>query len=109
MNRTETRVLVKRVAQCRDPQAALSLYEHSMAAGHTRIALLRYMDARDLSVPMTQQHHAYACAIATALSNREMEAVARQALKRSRERQARCHPQALLALPVNAEIGFSTS
>lgn len=89
MNRTETRVLVKRVAQCRDPQAALSLYEHSIASGHKRIALLRYMDARDLCVPMTQQHHAYACTIANTLSDREMESVARQALKRSRERQAR--------------------
>lgn len=89
MNRIETRVLVERVAQCRDPQAALSLYEHSIASGHKRIALLRYMDARDLSVPMTQQHHAYAYAVASALSDQEMEAVARQALKRSRERQAR--------------------
>ena len=86
MNRTETRALVKRVAQCRDPQAALSLYEHSIASGHKRIALLRYMDARDLSVPMTQQHHAYACAIVNALSDREMESIARQALKRSHAR-----------------------
>ncbi|WP_213305448.1 hypothetical protein [Paraburkholderia sacchari] len=89
MNRTETRVLVKRVAQGRDPQAALSLYEHSIAAGHKRIALLRYMDARDLCVPMTQQHHAYACAIANTLSDGEMAAIAQQALKRSRERRAR--------------------
>lgn len=90
MNRTETRVLVERVAQCRDPQAALLLYEHSIAAGHKRIALLRYMDARDLSVPMLQRHHAYACAVANALSDEEIEAIARQALKRSRDRHARC-------------------
>jgi hypothetical protein len=89
MNRTSTRNLVKRVAQFGDPSAALSLYEHSIASGHKRIALLRYMDARDLSVPLTQQHHAYAHAVASVLSEREMEAIAREALRRSRERQAR--------------------
>jgi hypothetical protein len=95
MKRANTRSLVRQVAQYCDPQAALSLYEHSIASGHKRIALLRYMDARDLSVPLTPQHHAYAHAIASVLSAREMEAIAREALRRSRERQTLAFKQAL--------------
>jgi hypothetical protein len=89
MSRENTRSLVKRVAQDGDPLAALSLYEHSIASGHKRIALLRYMDARDLAVPLTPRHHAYAHAIANDLSEREMQAIASEALRRSRERQGR--------------------
>ncbi|CAD6543935.1 hypothetical protein LMG27952_04109 [Paraburkholderia hiiakae] len=87
MNRTHTRNLVRQVAQDCDPQAALSLYDQSIASGHKRIALLRYLDARDLSVPLTPQHHAYARAVASVLSERDMEIIAREALRRSRERQ----------------------
>jgi len=47
------------------------------------------MDARDLAVPLTPRHHAYAHAIASVLSEREMKSIAREALRRSRERQAR--------------------
>ncbi|MEX3950998.1 hypothetical protein AB4Y40_24985 [Paraburkholderia sp. EG287B] len=89
MSRTNTRSLVRRVAQDGDPHAALSLYEQSMVSGHKRIALLRYMDARDLAVPLTPRHHAYAHAIASVMSDRDMQAIAREALRRSRERQAR--------------------
>jgi hypothetical protein len=89
MSRANTRSLVKRVAYDGDPLAALSLYEKSIASGHTRIALLRYMDARDLAVPLTPRHHAYAHAIANGLSERDMQAIANEAIKRSRERLAR--------------------
>ena len=88
MDRTHTRNLVRQVAQDCDPQAALSLYDQSMASGHKRIALLRYLDARDLSVPLAPHHHAYARSVASALSERDMEVIAREALRRSRERQA---------------------
>jgi len=88
MSRAHTRNLVMRVAQECDTHAALSLYDQSMASGHRRIALLRYLDARDLSAPLTPQHHAYAHAVASILNEREMEAIAREALRRSRERHA---------------------
>ncbi|WP_202905100.1 hypothetical protein [Paraburkholderia mimosarum] len=64
------------------------LYDRSIASGQKRIALLRYLDARDLSVPLTPQHHAYARAVASVLSERDIETIAREALRRSRERHA---------------------
>lgn len=88
MNRSETRILVRKVAQSQSPMAALALFERSMEHGHTRIALLRYMDARDLSAPLAEKHHDYARLVVTQMSDREVEAVARQALERSKKRRA---------------------
>ena len=82
-------MLVENVVQKRDAMAALALYDHSMQCGHKKIALLRYMDARDLAAPLTDRHHAYARTVVESLSSIEMESVARQAVKRSRQRQGR--------------------
>jgi hypothetical protein len=42
--------------------------------------MLRYMNARDLSVSLTPRYRAYTHSIAGSLSDRELETVARQAL-----------------------------
>ncbi|WP_245253643.1 hypothetical protein [Paraburkholderia sp. LEh10] len=68
--------------------AALTLYDHSIECGHRRIALLRYMDAKDLAAPLTRRHHAYAQTVADSLSVDEMASIARQAIERSRQRRS---------------------
>ncbi|SKC82746.1 hypothetical protein SAMN06266956_3976 [Paraburkholderia hospita] len=86
MKRSDTRTLVEDVGKKRDAMAALALYDHSIQCGHKRIALLRYLDAKDLAAPLTRQHHAYAQAIASSLSVGDMESIAKQAIERSRQR-----------------------
>lgn len=88
MQRSDTRALVEEVGKKRDPIAALALYDHSIQCGHGRIALLRYLDAKDLAAPLTRRHHAYAQAIALSLSVSDMESIAKQAMERSRQRRS---------------------
>jgi hypothetical protein len=67
------------VAELGDPVAALALYEHSVACGHGRIALLRYLDARRLNAPFDAAHHAYVQRIAARLSAEQLRRIAQQA------------------------------
>lgn len=89
MKRVDTRALVQQMAKAGDRMVALRLYEHSMKLGHKKIALLRYLDAKELSAPLSQSHHAYAQAIATTLSARVVERIFQQAIERSKLRLSR--------------------
>ncbi|MBN3756125.1 hypothetical protein G3N95_24510 [Paraburkholderia sp. Tr-20389] len=87
MRRSDTRRLNADVRQDRDATAALALYDRSIRHGHRHIALLRYMDARDLAAPLTQHHHEYAQKVASSLSATDIERLCGQAVDRSRQRQ----------------------
>lgn len=78
-DRRRTHRLMKLVAEFGDPVAALALYEHSVACGHRRIALLRYLDAQRLNAPFDASHHEYVRRIAARLSVRQLHAIAQQA------------------------------
>jgi hypothetical protein len=86
MKRPDTRELVRRVTESRDPEAALALYDHSIVCHHKRIALLRYLDAKDLLAPLEKRHHEYAQSVAAGLTDAQIQAVTRQAIGRSRLR-----------------------
>ncbi len=87
MKRSDTRRLNTDVRLERDATAALALYDGSIRHGHRHIALLRYMDARDLAAPLTQRHHEYAQKVASSLSATDVERICGQAIDRSRQRQ----------------------
>ncbi|SIT49127.1 conserved hypothetical protein [Paraburkholderia piptadeniae] len=86
MKRSDTRSLVEDVGKKCGVVAALALYDHSIQCGHRKIALLRYMDARDLAAPLTERHHTYAQTVAESLSDGEIESILKQAVERSRQR-----------------------
>lgn len=65
-----------------DAQAALALLEHSMARGHRRIALLRYLQAQYLSAPLQARHHDYVRRVAQRLSVEALAGLAAEARRR---------------------------
>ncbi|MBN3852102.1 MULTISPECIES: hypothetical protein [unclassified Paraburkholderia] len=65
-----------------DAQAALALLELSMARGHRRIALLRYLHAQYLSAPLQAHHHDYVQRIAQRLSAETLAGLAAEARRR---------------------------
>jgi hypothetical protein len=65
-----------------DAQAALALLEHSMARGHRRIALLRYLHAQYLSAPLQARHHDYVQRVAQRLSAETLASLAAEARRR---------------------------
>lgn len=65
-----------------DAQAALDLLELSMARGHRRIALLRYLQAEYLSAPLQAHHHDYVQRIAQRLSADALAGLAAEARRR---------------------------
>jgi hypothetical protein len=65
-----------------DAQAALALLEHSMARGHRRIALLRYLHAQHLGAPLQTHHHDYVQQIAQRLSAATLAGLAEEARRR---------------------------
>lgn len=78
LDRHHTRELVRRVSESGDAQAALTLYEHSVACHHTKIALLRYLDAQRLNAQLTPWHHSYAESLATRLGAEQLRALVTQ-------------------------------
>ncbi|WP_322045308.1 hypothetical protein [Paraburkholderia sp. J67] len=65
-----------------DAQAALALLEHSMARGHRRIALLRYLHAEHLRAPLQAHHHDYVRRVAQRLSADTLAGLAAEARRR---------------------------
>jgi hypothetical protein len=69
---TSTRVATARLTALacdeRDAGAALALLDQSIALRHRRIALIRYLLARELGAPLEARHHAYVEKIAARLS-----------------------------------------
>ncbi|MCC8400305.1 hypothetical protein LJ655_00110 [Paraburkholderia sp. MMS20-SJTN17] len=66
--RAATARLTARACDERDASAALALLDQSIALRHRRIALIRYLLARQLGAPLEARHHAYVEKIAARLS-----------------------------------------
>jgi hypothetical protein len=81
MPRARTVELNKHASQG-DAGAALALLEQSMARGHGRIALLRYLQARSVGASLERRHHDYARRIAGAMSEGALTALFAQAQHR---------------------------
>jgi len=76
-----------------DAAAALALLEQSMARGHGRIGLLRYLQARCAGAALARQHHEYARQVAGKMSNDALAALAAQAQRRHGTAAARTPPR----------------
>lgn len=65
-----------------DAAAALALLEQSMARGHQRIGLLRYLRARCLGAALEGRHHDYARRVTGKLSETALAGLAQEAQRR---------------------------
>lgn len=68
MSRARTSELLKRAYEAGDREAALALLEQSIALGHRRIALLRYLQASYLRAALDARHHDYVREVAARMS-----------------------------------------
>ena len=84
MPRAHTSELVKRAYDAGDAQAAITLLEQSMALGHRRIALIRYLQAEHLHAPLDTRHHDYVRDIAARMSAATLARVVGEARTRAR-------------------------
>ena len=80
--RVETAGLSQLACEQRDAQAALALLDRSIALGHRRIALIRYLHAQYLGAPLGQRHHEYVHKIAARLSAETIACIATAARAR---------------------------
>ena len=79
--RTKTVELNQRASHG-DAAAALALLEQSMARGHQRIGLLRYLRARCLGATLEGRHHDYARRVTGKLSEAALASLAQEAQRR---------------------------
>jgi len=82
--RAATARLTARACDERDAGAALALLDQSIALRHRRIALIRYLLARELGAPLEARHHAYVERIAARLSADALARIAGAARARLR-------------------------
>ncbi|BEU24143.1 hypothetical protein [Paraburkholderia caribensis] len=68
MSRAQTSDLVKRAYTGGDADAAVALLEQSIALGHRRIALIRYLQAQYLEAVLDARHHEYVRGVAARMS-----------------------------------------
>jgi len=80
--RKATTRLTVRACDERDADAALALLEQSIVLRHRRIALIRYLLARQLGAPLEARHHAYVEKIAARLSADALAGIAGAARRR---------------------------
>lgn len=66
--RVQTAGLSQLACEQQDPYAALALLDRSLALGHRRIALIRYLHAQYLGAPLEPRHHEYVHKVAERLS-----------------------------------------
>jgi hypothetical protein len=97
MPRANTVELNERATQG-DAAAALALLEQSMARGHGRIGLLRYLRARCLGAALELRHHDYAQRVAARMSETALACLAAEAQRRH-ETQTRAQSQAQSQAP----------
>lgn len=83
MPRPETSRLVRLACEAGDPDAALALLEQSIALGHRRIALIRYLLAERLQAPLEARHHDYVRDVAARMSAKALARVAGEARARA--------------------------
>ncbi|WP_233805539.1 hypothetical protein [Paraburkholderia sp. HP33-1] len=82
--RAATARLTARACDERDAGAALALLDQSIALRHRRIALIRYLLARELGAPLEARHHAYVEKVAARLSADALARIAGAARARLR-------------------------
>jgi len=80
--RVETAGLSQLACEQRDAHAALALLDRSIALGHRRIALIRYLHAQYLDAPLCARHHDYVQKIAERLSTETIARLAEAARTR---------------------------
>jgi hypothetical protein len=83
--RVATARLTERACRHGDANAALALLDQSMALGHRRIALIRYLLAQQLGAPLQVRHHEYVQKIAARLPADALTRIAHAAHERLRE------------------------
>src|SRR5258708_20454927 len=66
--RVQTAGLSQLARERHDPHAALALLDRSLALGHRRIALIRYLHAQYLGAPLEPRHHENVHKVAARLS-----------------------------------------
>ncbi|SAL19608.1 hypothetical protein AWB64_01336 [Caballeronia sordidicola] len=80
--RAETAELLQLACEQHDAHAALTLLDRSIALGHRRIALIRYLHAQYLNAPLGARHHEYVRKIAGRLSTESIARIATAARAR---------------------------
>jgi hypothetical protein len=80
--RVQTAGLSQRAYEQHDPYAALALLDRSLALGHRRIALIRYLHAQYLGATLEPRHHAYVREVAARLSAETIACIAMAARAR---------------------------
>ncbi|CAG9214637.1 conserved hypothetical protein [Paraburkholderia sabiae] len=68
MSRSQTSELLKRAYAGGDVHAAVALLDLSIALGHRKIALIRYLQAQHLDAPLDARHHEYVRGVAARMS-----------------------------------------
>jgi hypothetical protein len=89
MARAQTTRLLKLAYDARDADAAIALLERSIALGHRRIALIRYLYAQYLDAPLDARHHDYVRNVAARMSAETLARVVGEARSRERTRARR--------------------
>ena len=79
MSRAQTSELVKRAYTGGDADAAVALLEQSIALGHRRIALIRYLQAEHLGAVLDARHHEYVRGVAARMSSDTLAKVVAEA------------------------------
>jgi hypothetical protein len=87
MSRAHTSELLKRAYAAGDAHAAVALLDQSMALGHRRIALIRYLQAQHLDAPLDARHHEYVREVAARMSPATLARVVGEARARAGRRQ----------------------
>ena len=82
MSRAQTSELLKRAYGCGDVRAAVALLDQSIALGHRRIALIRYLQAQRLDAPLDARHHQYVRDVAARMSPSTLAKVVGEARRR---------------------------
>lgn len=80
--RVQTAGLSQLACEQHDPYAALALLDRSLALGHRRIALIRYLHAQYLGAPLESRHHEYVHKVAERLSTETIMRIATAARAR---------------------------
>ncbi|WP_240655525.1 hypothetical protein [Paraburkholderia phosphatilytica] len=98
MSREHTSLLLKRAYDAGDSGAALALLEQSIALGHRRIALIRYLQASHLNAPLDERHHAYVRDVAACMSPTTLARIVGEARVRATRHAATTHGDASLEM-----------
>ncbi|WP_241019004.1 hypothetical protein [Paraburkholderia sp. Tr-20389] len=86
MSRAQTSELLRRAYESGDVRAAVALLDQSIALGHRKIALIRYLQAQHLDAPLDARHHEYVRDVAARMSPRTLARVVGEARARAGRR-----------------------